>query len=225
MAALVHDVYYTHPVPYVLVNISGVYHIGMEEITQGDNPLVPAGKGGTTPDELSYRAGAQQMDVATGLVRLSFLLQGIFALVSERHNLTPVQARLLCVVAENPRRMGDLANYFGVERAALTGLVDRAERRGLAERTSVPGDRRALHVAATEAGHQAARAFEADVAAELRSLASGLSAEDGEHFRRVLADIVSDHATPCQESASQGSQQLRPGGRPARRVARRRAQA
>jgi DNA-binding MarR family transcriptional regulator len=31
--------------------------------------------------------------------------------------------------------MGDLAQCFGVEKAALTGLVDRVERRGLATRS------------------------------------------------------------------------------------------
>jgi DNA-binding MarR family transcriptional regulator len=47
---------------------------------------------------------------------------------------------MLCVLAEGSRGMADLARGFGVEKAALTGLVDRAERRGLAERSRVPGD-------------------------------------------------------------------------------------
>jgi DNA-binding MarR family transcriptional regulator len=46
--------------------------------------------------------------------------------------------------------MTELARCCGVEKAALTGLVDRAERRGLAERTPVPGDRRALRVTLTD---------------------------------------------------------------------------
>ena len=41
-------------------------------------------------------------------------------------------------------RMAELAHCFGVEKAVLTGLMDRAERRGLAQRSPVPGDRRAL---------------------------------------------------------------------------------
>ena len=145
---------------------------------------------------------AAQLDVAAGLVRLSFLVQGIYARVSERHDLTPVQAKLLCAVADGPRGMAELAKGFGVEKAALTGLVDRVERRGLAERTSVPGDRRALRVAPTDAGCQAAAAFEAEVAAELGRLVAGLSPHDREHLRRALAELATAHGEPCHEGGA-----------------------
>lgn len=137
------------------------------------------------------------MDVTEGLMRLSFLVQEIYARVSERHDLTPVQAKLLCVVADGPRGMADLANHFGVERAALTGLVDRVERRGLAERTAVPGDRRALRVAPTESGCQAVFAFKAEIETELRALVADLSPELGEHLREALARIVDAHTQGC----------------------------
>lgn len=145
---------------------------------------------------------AQELDVTAGLVRLSFLLQEIYARVSERHDLTPVQARLLCVVADGPRGMADLANHFGVERAALTGLVDRVERRGLAERTAVPGDRRALRVAPTETGGQAALAFKAEIGEELRKLVAGLSPELGEHLRQALAEILGAYPQGCPRDHS-----------------------
>ncbi|MBB5781186.1 MarR family transcriptional regulator [Nonomuraea jabiensis] len=66
-------------------------------------------------------------------------MQGIYTRLSERHDLTPVQARLLCVLLDGPRGMAELAQCFGVEKAALTGLMNRAERRGLAQRSAVPG--------------------------------------------------------------------------------------
>ena len=50
--------------------------------------------------------------VTAGLVRLSFLVQEIYARVSERHDLTPVQAKLLCVVSDGPRGMAELASHF-----------------------------------------------------------------------------------------------------------------
>jgi DNA-binding MarR family transcriptional regulator len=92
-----------------------------------------------------------------GLVQLSRLVQGAFARIADRHHLTPVQGRLLCLLAQGPRGMTELARCCGVEKAALTGLVDRAERRGLAERTPVPGDRRALRVTLTDVGDVKAR--------------------------------------------------------------------
>jgi DNA-binding MarR family transcriptional regulator len=129
-------------------------------------------------------------DVAAGLVQLTTLVQAIYARVSERHDLTPVQARLLCRLLDGPRGMAELARCFGVEKAALTGLVDRAERRGLARRAPVPGDRRALQVTLTDAGHQAAAAFVAEVSAELGRLVAPLAEPDREHLRRTMAEII-----------------------------------
>jgi DNA-binding MarR family transcriptional regulator len=131
------------------------------------------------------------VDIATALVQLATLVQGIYARVSERHDLTPVQAKLLCVLLDGPRGMAELAGCFGVEKAALTGLTDRAERRGLAQRSPVPGDRRALQVTLTDAGHRAAAAFQAEVSAELCALASPLAPRDREHFRGAMAEIIS----------------------------------
>ncbi len=129
-------------------------------------------------------------DAATGLVQLSDLVQGLYARISQRHDLTPVQAKLLCIVAEGPRGMAELAQCFGVEKAALTGLVDRVERRGLAKRTPVQGDRRALHVTLTDAGQRAASAFHGEVTMELEHLLSPLAPHEREQFRTAMAVII-----------------------------------
>ncbi|MFI6456264.1 MarR family winged helix-turn-helix transcriptional regulator [Streptosporangium amethystogenes] len=133
------------------------------------------------------------MDVVTALIRLTGLIQGIYARVSERHDLTPVQAKLLCVLLDGPRGMADLAQIFGVERAALTGLMDRAEKRGLAHRVPVPRDRRALQATLTDAGREAAAAFHVDITAELNRLTGDLTSDAGEHLRAALAEIIERH--------------------------------
>ncbi|MEV4171239.1 MarR family transcriptional regulator [Nonomuraea sp. NPDC049709] len=130
------------------------------------------------------------MDAATGLVRLSGLVQTVYQRVSERHELTPVQARLLCVLLGGPRGMAELAGCFGVEKAALTGLMNRAERRGLALRSSVPGDRRAVQVTLTDEGRRAAVAFYTELRAEMEGLLAPLAEEDRTHFRGAMAEIV-----------------------------------
>jgi DNA-binding MarR family transcriptional regulator len=138
------------------------------------------------------------VDIASGLIQLTTVVQAIYARVSERHDLTPVQARLLCVLLDGPRGMAELAHCFGVEKAALTGLMDRAERRGLARRSPVPGDRRALQVTLTDAGQQAAAAFHAEVGAELSRLTSALAPHDRERFRSTMAEIIAS----CRSSRS-----------------------
>ena len=156
-------------------------------------------------------------DAASGLIQLSGLVQFLYAQISARHDLTPVQARLLCMLAEGPKGMAELARCFGVEKAALTGLVDRVERRGLAKRTPVYGDRRAWHVTLTEAGRRAAAAFHGEVTAELESLLSALAPDDREHFRCGMVAIIAacgaggprgvpHHTKPLRNSSSAPSE-------------------
>lgn len=129
--------------------------------------------------------------MAAGLVQLTGLVQGVYASISERHELTPVQAKLLCVLLDGPRGMAELAQHFGVEKAALTGLMDRAERRGLARRAPVPGDRRAYQATLTDAGREAAIAFHAEVRAEMERLVAPLTPEDRERFAGALSRVIS----------------------------------
>ncbi|WUJ68135.1 MarR family transcriptional regulator [Kribbella soli] len=145
-------------------------------------------------------APVEQLDAAGNLIQLSGLVQGIYARVSDRHDLTPVQAKLLCVLLGGPRGMAELAACFGVEKAALTGLMDRAEKRGLAERSAVPGNRRALQVNLTDAGRRAAKAFHADIGVALNGLMADLTAADREQFSTTMAGIIASCRTgagPC----------------------------
>jgi len=134
-------------------------------------------------------AGGSQRDVGDELIELSRAVQGIHARVAERHGLTPIQAKLLFVLMIGPRIMGSLAATFGVEKAALTGLVDRVERRGFVRRSSVPSDRRAFLVSLTDDGQRAATAFYANAHEELKRLLSPLAPHEREQFREMLARI------------------------------------
>jgi len=130
-------------------------------------------------------------DLATGLVRLARLVDRVFAQASAARGLTAAQARLLCILAERPRGMAELAGLLGIDKAGITGLVDRVERRGLAERTAVPQDRRALRVRLTEPGQRDAVAVHDDVCARLDALTAGLAPADRERFRQVIAVVTS----------------------------------
>ena len=76
---------------------------------------------------------------------------------------------MICILAFGPRGMAELAQCLGVEKATLTGVADRAERRGLVIRSPVPGDRRALDVTLTATGRRTAAEFHADAVREAQS--------------------------------------------------------
>jgi DNA-binding MarR family transcriptional regulator len=86
--------------------------------------------------------------------------------------------------------MSELAGLLGIEKAALTGLADRAERRGLVARTAVPGDRRAVSVALTPEGREVASAFHRDVSASLDRLTDVLPPGERERFCRSLTRVT-----------------------------------
>ena len=173
----------------------------MDEREQETEPAVLAAPHGCYVQS-QYAVGVEHLDAGDGLIQLCRLVQGIYARVSERNGLTPVHARLLCVLAFGPQGMAELARCFGVEKATLTGLVDRAEQRGLVRRSPVPGDRRALHVTLTDTGHEAAIAFHTEATEELNQLLSALPATDREDFRRSLAKIIAGRlARPVTEQS------------------------
>jgi DNA-binding MarR family transcriptional regulator len=171
-----------------------MYCMAMDDSVQATAALAAAQRG----EAAGRRTGADDSyadDATAGLFQLACLVQGTYARVSERHDLTPVQARLLCILADGPRGMAELARCFEVEKAALTGLIDRAERRGLVNRSPVPSDRRALRVTPTDKGRRAAAAFHAAVNAQLSKLLAPLPPDDREHFRNTMTEILKQSRT------------------------------
>ena len=155
----------------------------MSIIINVTNIFIPNGTG----DPLTE---AREHPVADALIRLSALTQSALTRTAEHHGLPAAQARLLCMLAAGPRRMSELAGLLGIEKAALTGLADRAERRGLVARTAVPGDRRAVSVTLTLEGREVASAFHRDVSTSLGELTDVLPPDERERFRRNLARVT-----------------------------------
>lgn len=156
------------------------------------DPSGPDGGLQTIEGPSPERAGASEEEVAgaTALIQLSALVQGTFARVADRHGLTPVLGRLLCVLAEEPRNMAELAGVFGVGKASLTGLVERAVQRGLTQRSSVPGDRRVVQVMLTDGGRRAALDFHTDVTRELAAHLAPLGTPGRDAFRAAALTVA-----------------------------------
>ncbi|MFJ9346049.1 MarR family winged helix-turn-helix transcriptional regulator [Streptomyces sp. NPDC101237] len=72
------------------------------------------------------------------------------------HALTGAQARLLSLLSLEPLPMRKLARKLKCEPSNVTGIVDRLEARGLAERRPDPADRRVKLAAATDEGRRVA---------------------------------------------------------------------
>ena len=152
----------------------------------------------------------KQLSPVDGLAQLSFLIQGLLERRAAEHDLSIVQTRLLGVLRDRTPTMNELARFLGLDKSSVTGLVDRAERRGLVARVPSATDRRAVLVSLTDEGQsfvsQAAAAFEADVTALLSRLPPRESATLSRIVSRLLVTHASDQgidlfATAAAESS------------------------
>lgn len=149
----------------------------------------------------------EPLGVVDALAQLSFLVQGALEGVAAEHALSIVQTRLLGVLRDRSPNMNELARYLELDKSSVTGLVDRAERRGLVRRRPSSSDGRAVAVSVTPAGRKLiARAqarFEERVAAlvqvlteaeraTLSALAGRVVVEDARQQGIDLMDVEPD---------------------------------
>jgi MarR family transcriptional regulator, lower aerobic nicotinate degradation pathway regulator len=134
----------------------------------------------------SPEAAEKDVRLMDALVQLSFAVQGLLGAVSAKHDLSTTQVRLLGILRDREPAMGDLREHLGLEKSSVTGLIDRAERRGLVSRTSGRPDGRAVHVRLTTAGAELANQLASEVYADLARMLETLPAPD----RRRLADLT-----------------------------------
>jgi DNA-binding MarR family transcriptional regulator len=115
------------------------------------------------PDAEPERAGGSD-EFVNALAQLSFVVQNMLARSAAKHDLSMTQLRMLGMLRNHRPTMQELAQRLGVDKSSATGLIDRAERRGLVRREMDPRDGRSVRVAITALGLQVA----ADGSAEIR---------------------------------------------------------
>src|SRR5262245_56114690 len=94
---------------------------------------------GESRDELSERDG-----LVDALEQVSFATMAVLTKVGADNDLSLTQLRVLAILRDRRLRMSALADYLGLEKSTMTGLVARAERRGLLARAPSPEDGRAM---------------------------------------------------------------------------------
>ncbi len=140
------------------------------------------------------RPSAQPADsgILDGLVQLSFAIQRVLGSVADAHELSLVQLRLLGILRDREPGMQEIATFLELDKSSVTGLVDRAERRGLVRRASTPEDGRAVRVALTERGRELLQKGLKQVQRELNALLEGLTELDRKRLTTLASEIVSN---------------------------------
>jgi DNA-binding MarR family transcriptional regulator len=132
----------------------------------------------------------QAPDLIDGLFQLSFLLQASLARIAAEHDLSVVQVRLLGILRDREPGMFELARHLELEKSSLSGLVDRAEHRGLVERIPSSDDRRATTIRATARGRELSRVIAEEVRAAVAALVQPLSAAEQTRLAAVVWRVL-----------------------------------
>ena len=120
------------------------------------------------------------------LVRTSFRLMAVLTRIGAEHDLSLTQLRVLGILRDRRPRMAGLATFLGLDKSTMSGLVERAERRGLVARDRSREDRRAVEVFITPAGRELEEQLEKEIRAALAPFTNRLESND----RHVLAGLL-----------------------------------
>ena len=130
------------------------------------------------------------LGIVDGLVQLSFAVQAVLADAAARHDLTVGQVRLLGILRDREPGTMELARHLGLDKSSVTGLIDRAERRGLVRRAPSKEDGRAVQVSSTPLGRQLSDRVGAEIGTEIAALTAGLSETNRNRLSAIATQVV-----------------------------------
>jgi len=135
--------------------------------------------------------GGGDLGLVDALAQLTFAVQAALGRIAAAHDLSIAAVRLLGILRDRRPAINELARLLQLDKSSVTGLVDRAEERGLVRRTPSTLDRRSVQVTITAAGqeliHQGTAAFEAEIAALVADLSPGQRARLSTTASRIVA--------------------------------------
>lgn len=124
------------------------------------------------------------------LAQTAFTVMAVLNRVGAEHDLSLTQLRVLGILRDRRLRITALADYLGLEKSTMTGLVDRAEKRGLLSRAPSATDGRAVDVFITPRGEALAGPIYGRAVELLMPLIDGLQPAERRqlqaHLERML---------------------------------------
>lgn len=129
-------------------------------------------------------------EVLDNLAQVSFAVMAVLSQVAAAHELSLTQLRVLGILRDRTPKMAELATHLGLDRSSVSGLVDRAVRRGLVAREASRDDGRSVRVSLTPAGVALARELTAEVGRGMAPLTSGLGTADRNRLGVLLGRML-----------------------------------
>lgn len=133
-------------------------------------------------------------DLMDDLVQTSFAVAAVLTRVGAAHDLSLTLLRLLGILRDRQPKMAELADYLVLEKSTVSGLIDRAETRGLVQRSTTPEDGRSVRVGLSTKGRRLVRTVEAEIAGALAPLTARLTPQDQRQVHTLLARMLTETA-------------------------------
>ncbi|QKS46505.1 MarR family transcriptional regulator [Paenibacillus cellulosilyticus] len=124
------------------------------------------------------------------MVQFSFLIHNALNKIGAQHDLSIIQIRLLGILRDREPSMQQLAQHLGLDKSSITGLIDRAQRRGLVERVASPTDKRGFNVRLTSDGMRLIEEGEAMIEQQLTDMAAVLTEDQRKQFASLATAMI-----------------------------------
>ena len=129
-------------------------------------------------------------DVVDSLVLASFTVIARLSRVAAEHDLSLTQLRVLAILRDRAPTMAELAAYLGLERSSVSGLIDRAVKRGLVRRDASEDDGRAVRVSLTPDGRRLASVGAQQIGELLEPMTGQLSQAEKKRLGLLLGKML-----------------------------------
>ncbi|SEK16166.1 DNA-binding transcriptional regulator, MarR family [Variovorax sp. OK212] len=132
------------------------------------------------------QAPASDEGLANALVTTAFVTMAVINKIGAENDLSLSLIRVLGILWDRRPRMTELADYLGLEKQTMSGLIARAEKRGLVARAPNEDDGRATDVFLTSDGAKLVKRLRVQGQQALAPIVEQLSASDQQLLQKLL---------------------------------------
>jgi len=136
------------------------------------------------------QASEPDKGLADALETTSFVTMAVINKIGAENDLSLSLIRVLGILSDRRPRMTELADYLGLEKQTMSGLIARAEKRGLVARAPNEEDGRATDVFLTSDGSKLVKRLHAQGKQALAPLVEQLSASDQQLLQELLQRML-----------------------------------
>jgi MarR family transcriptional regulator, lower aerobic nicotinate degradation pathway regulator len=136
----------------------------------------------------------RELSAVDGLVQLSFLIQNALAARAAEFGISLIQTRLLGVLRDRAPSVNELAMLLDLDKSSVSGLITRAEERGLIERLSSADDGRVVVVRLTRKGRSLVGKISTNFEEEITTFLDLLPGGEAVSLASIVSELLVAHA-------------------------------